>query len=54
MKKIIKFAITIILILSTMYFEYRFIILNIRPYIGEGNTIYLEVFDQVDEYNMEE
>ena len=56
MKKIIF---TIILILGIMFFEYRFIMLNIRPYLGNNNTVYLEVFGQVDEYyaedmNMEE
>ena len=54
MKKLIKFAITIILILCTMFFEYRFIMLNIHPSMDENGTVYLEVFNQVDVYDMEE
>lgn len=51
MKKVIKFAITIILILGIMFFEYRFIMCNICAYIDENNTVYLEIFEQVDEYD---
>lgn len=53
MKNIIKITITIILILAIMFFEYRFIMLNICPYLGENNTVYLEIFNQVDEYYAE-
>jgi hypothetical protein len=34
-----------------MYAEYRYIMLNLSPYIGENNTVYIEVFNRVDEYN---
>ena len=54
MKKII---IGIIIILSLMFAEYRLIMHNITSYVGENNTVYLEVFGQIDEYyaeNMEE
>ena len=51
MKKIVKIIAGIIIILSTMFTEYRFIMHNINPYIGENNTVYLEIFGQVDEYN---
>ncbi len=54
MKKILKFAITIILILGIMFFEYRFIMINIKPYIGNGGAVYLEIFEQVDEYYAED
>lgn len=50
MKKII---IGILIILSFMFAEYRYIMHNIKPYLGENNTIYLEIFGQVDEYYAE-
>jgi len=37
-----------------MFAEYRYIMTNIKPYVGDNNTVYLEVFDQVDEYYAEE
>ena len=50
MKKIAKFVIILMVLLSIMFAEYRFIMLSIKPYIGERGTVYLEVFGQVDEY----
>lgn len=50
MKKITKSIITIILILGIMFFEYRFIMINIKPYRGNGGTVYLEIFNRIDEY----
>lgn len=47
MKKII---IAILILASIMYAEYRFIMLNICPYLGDNGTVYLEIFEQVDEY----
>lgn len=52
-KKIIGIIIGILFILSLMFAEYRFIMHNIRPYLGENNTVYLEIFGQVDEYYAE-
>lgn len=49
MKKIIA----AILILMLMFVEYRVIMLNIKPYLGNNGTVYLEVFEQVDEYYAE-
>ena len=49
-----KIALTIILILGIMFFEYRYIMLNIRPYLGNNNTVYLEIFNRVDEYYAED
>lgn len=49
MKKIIA----AILILILMFVEYRFIMLNIRPYNGDNGTVYLEIFGNVDEYYAE-
>jgi hypothetical protein len=54
MKKIITIIIGITLILSVMFAEYRYIMHNIRPYKGENNTVYLEIFGQVDEYYAED
>lgn len=53
-KKLINILALIIVLLSLMFFEYRFIMLNICPYIGENNTVYLEIFDQVDTYYAED
>ena len=45
-----KKLIVAILILVLMFAEYRFIMLNICPYLGENGTVYLEIFGKVDEY----
>lgn len=39
--------------LSLMFAEYRFIMHNIRPYLGENNTVYLEFFGHTDKYYAE-
>ena len=49
MKKIIA----AILVLVLMFVEYRFIMLNIKPYLGNNGTVYLEIFNNVDEYYAE-
>lgn len=49
-KKIITVIIGIFLIVSMMFAEYRFIMNNIRPYLGERNTVYLEMFGYIDTY----
>lgn len=49
MKKIIA----AILVLLLMYAEYRYIMVNIKPSVDNG-TVYLEVFGQVDEYELED
>lgn len=54
MKKLIAAVLIIVALLGIMFAEYRFIMCNIKPYRGEGGTVYLEVFDQVDEYYAEE
>ena len=61
MNKITKIILVFLIILSLvftifslMFAEYRFIMHNIRPYLRENNTVYLEVFGQVDEYYAEE
>lgn len=54
MKKIAKFIIILVAVLCIMFAEYRYIMTNIKPYVGENNTVYLEVFNQVDEYLVED
>ena len=54
MKKLIALALIILALLGIMFAEYRYIMCNIKPYRGENGTVYLEVFDQVDEYYAEE
>lgn len=49
-----KKVIVILLMLATlMYAEYRYIMCNICPYNGDNGTVYLEIFDNVDEYYAE-
>lgn len=48
-----KFIIAISLIAYLMYAEYRFIMLNINPYLGNNGTVYVEFMGQVDEYYAE-
>ena len=52
-KKIIAVIVGILFIFSLMLAEYRFIMHNINPYLGENNTVYLEIFGQIDEYYAE-
>lgn len=54
MKKNVKFIIELVVLLVVMFAEYRYIMCNITPYRGENGTVYLEVFNQVDEYYAEE
>ena len=52
-RKVITIIVGIFFILSLMFAEYRFIMHNIYSYIGENNTVYLEIFGQTDEYYAE-
>jgi hypothetical protein len=52
-KKCITIIIIILGILAIMLAEYRYIMLNLCPYIGEDNTVYIEMFGQVDIYDLE-
>lgn len=54
MKKIGKFIIILVAVLCIMFAEYRYIMTHITPYLGEDGTVYLEIFNQVDEYELEE
>ena len=51
MRKLICRALIILIsVFVLMYAEYRFIMLNLCPYTGENGTVYIEIFDRVDEY----
>ena len=50
MKKFVKFFIVLLVLVTLMFAEYRYIMTNIKPYVGANNTVYLEVFGQVDKY----
>lgn len=50
MKNVIIAIIGFVLLLAAMHLEYRIIMHNVKPYKGENNTVYLEIFGQVDEY----
>ena len=54
MKKIAKFVIILVAVLCIMFAEYRYIMLNIKPYRGNCGTVYLEIFNNVDEYYADE
>lgn len=54
MKKAITIILALVVLLVIMYGEYRYIMTNIRPAKGNNNTVYLEVFGQVDEYYVED
>lgn len=47
MKKII---IIILAVAMLMLAEYRLIMNNLCPYLGENGTVYIEIFGHVDEY----
>lgn len=51
--KIIKATIGILLLLSLMFAEYRFIMHNLKPYKGNNGTVYIEMFGHIDEYYAE-
>lgn len=53
-KKIAKIIAGILILLLVMFAEYRYIMLNICPYIGKDNTVYIEIFEQVDVYDAED
>ena len=53
-KKMLYVTIGIIAMLLLMIAEYQYIMQNIYPYKGDNDTLYLEVFGQVNEYYMED
>ena len=54
MKKLIATVLIIVAVLGIMFAEYRYIMTHIKPYRGDNGTVYLEIFDQVDEYYADE
>ena len=50
MKKFITTILISVAVLVIMFAEYRYIMTHIKPYRGENGTVYIEIFDQVDEY----
>lgn len=46
----IKVIISILLLLQLMYAEYRYIMVNLKPYRGDNGTVYIEMFGNIDEY----
>lgn len=54
MKKKIAIVLAIIVaVFVLMFAEYRFIMCNQHPYYGENDTLYIEIFGQIDEYDVE-
>jgi hypothetical protein len=53
MKKLILILLAVAVMLSIMYAEYRYIMLNLSPSKGDNGTVYIEIFGQVDEYYAE-
>lgn len=54
MKKLfIKALVRILLLFSLMFTEYRFIMINLKPYISDNGTVYIEMFGNIDEYYTE-
>lgn len=52
-RKLVKLVLCIIALVALMYGEYRYIMTHQHPYVDEDtNTVYIEVFDQVDEYDL--
>lgn len=49
-KKIAIIISAVIILLSLMFTEYRLIMHNIKPYLGENNTVYIEIFGVTDTY----
>jgi hypothetical protein len=49
-KKIITAIICAVALLTIMFAEYRYIMLNLCPYRGERGTVYIEMFGRMEEY----
>ena len=53
LSKLTKGAIIILAILCIMYAEYRYIMTHQSIHKGNDNIVYVEIFDQVDEYYLD-
>lgn len=52
MQKLLYVITVLALVFAAMVAEYRVIMVNIHPYVSE-DVVYLEVFGQVDAYDLE-
>ena len=50
MKKIITIIVLIVGIFTLMFAEHSYIMVNLKPYSKKEETIYIEIFGQIDEY----
>lgn len=46
-------VVSALIITALMFAEYRLIMHNIKPYLGNGGTVYLEIFGYTDTYYAE-
>ena len=53
MKLIVKVLITLVSIVVLMFAEYRFIMLNLKPYFAEDGFLCIEFMGQTDAYYAE-
>lgn len=53
-KKICIFVAAVLAAVILMFAEYRFIMVNLRPYKGNNNTVYIDFFGMVDTYYAED
>ena len=53
MKRLLITATAIVLLFGLVFAEYRIIMHNVRPYLGQGNTVYLDLFGYTDTYYAE-
>lgn len=51
-KRLAKAILICVAILLLMFAEYRFIMTNMHPYYGDCGELYIEIFDNVDVYDM--
>ena len=51
--KFITFILALSFVFTFAFAEYRFIMRNIEPYIGENNSVYLVLFGLADTYYAE-
>lgn len=52
-KNLVAIIVITMAILALMYAEYRYIMVNQRPYLDKDNTVYIEIFGQIDSYDAE-
>ena len=53
MKKLYIVFSTISILVALMYAEYRYIMINLKPYYAEDGFLYIEMFGQADSYYAE-